>query len=1342
MSPPAGVVNEQPLGSVLAGRRPRVRRSLNVPLLVVTAVALAVLGPGAYVWHRHQMPRVATAMLERADRLEKEQDWRSAAAYLYRYLQLCPEDGRVRARLAEVFDRSVQDDRQWLRAVRLYYEAIAAAPPENEAALRARLGEVFLELGRKRLAAGSYGFAEEQARKLLESNPADPRARRILALALYGEHQSGEMAAKGLAPRTVGEAVDRAVERNPGDLELAKTVATIYREEPALLSDKKATLSRAEREQEANRILDEAVKCAVKLDSENPEAYLVRCEYRTKYELPGADADLQAALKRGPDNAKVLMAAGDYAYREARRLRGDRNSAERVRQLLAAARGHFGRLVDLQPTSEIGYLGLGYVELADGKPERAEVVLRQGIQKTGKDSLNLRAQLDLKTQLAESLLQQGQLEAAETAINALEQAIADRAPWLPPRERVSRQQTAARLRGKWLVQKGRLLAAVPILRQAGLEMLSTGSQRALEKELAQLGLGQVRQGEAEELFSASRLLALHQKEPIELEPIRRLADLALKERDSTELQKWEGKLRDIGGPSGPDAQYIEARRFLAESKAVDDAAFAQAARLQASLQREHPAWPPGAALRGMILEARNKLSEAAEAYQEANGLENRGVFWAYERLVTVLYRTEPQELLALHQKRPADLEVVLQLAHLALERRDIEELQKWENKLSDLEGSKGLYTSYVKARRLLAQSKAVDEPVFAEAERLQASIQRDRSTWTLGVTLRGIVLEARNKLSEAAEAYQEAIRLGERHIWAYERLVAVLYRLRRFAEVDRYLARLGDEVSSSPGLSSLEMSIALQRNQPDRAMETARRAVAQRPKDPMAKVLLGQVHLARKETDAAGKAFREAVGLAPADPRAYDALFAFHVRLKQPERAREVLGEFSKNVKLSDGERAFRLAQGYELLGDRRAAETQYREAIRLAPESRGVCVRAAAFLAQRGGKENLRKAVQILERLVADPGQATPNDRIQLAQLLELDGKLGAAREQYLSVLGRPNPNPSYIIGYVDLLLRNNLAAEAAEWLTRLEQAAPDDLRTVSLRARWLKASGHAKEIEKLVDAFVARAQKVIAGDKQREAQLAAGLGNLYSQLEEHAAAERWYRRLKELAPESYQPLAVSLARQGRTREGVELCLAAAAAEGARLPAAKALVGVLVSGSPAKEECYRLAEPVFAQVLEKRRDNPDLLVDIAVVRFLQQQMDDAERLLRQALGADGKHTLAMNNLATLLAEKPGGRPEASQLIERAIDAAGPQPGLLDTKGWILLLDGKPEEAARLLEEASSAQNSDPRFRFHLALAYQRQGQLEKARGAFQMLRRAELDRQILTTQERKMLAELDARLR
>jgi cytochrome c-type biogenesis protein CcmH/NrfG len=96
--------------------------------------------------------------------------------------------------------------------------------------------------------------------------------------------------------------------------------------------------------------------------------------------------------------------------------------------------------------------------------------------------------------------------------------------------------------------------------------------------------------------------------------------------------------------------------------------------------------------------------------------------------------------------------------------------------------------------------------------------------------------------------------------------------------------------------------------------------------------------------------------------------------------------------------------------------------------------------------------------------------------------------------------------------------------------------------------------------------------------------------------------------------------------------------------------------------------------------------------------------------------------------------------IEQAIQIAGPQPGLLDTKAMILVYDGKPKEGVELLEGAVK-ESQDPRYRFHLAVACFRMGDAARARKAFKDSKDALLTQQVLTRMDRKLFLELERKL-
>jgi tetratricopeptide (TPR) repeat protein len=319
-------------------------------------------------------------------------------------------------------------------------------------------------------------------------------------------------------------------------------------------------------------------------------------------------------------------------------------------------------------------------------------------------------------------------------------------------------------------------------------------------------------------------------------------------------------------------------------------------------------------------------------------------------------------------------------------------------------------------------------------------------------------------------------------------------------------------------------------------------------------------------------------------------------------------------------------------------------------------------------------------------------------------------------------------------------LPGEAEPWLKKLEAAAPESLDTMRLRARWLYQQNRSKEIEPLIEKLAESLLQKNLKNPKDEADLCVHIGDVYAAVKMYSAAERWYRRAQSKNADKYEPLAISLAHQGKMGDAIRLCLTAADRDPSPLPVLN-LALLLSSGNPTKED-FSLAEPLLIKVKDTSGKNPDILNAIANIRILQQRLEDAAGLYQEVLRLRPKDVLTMNNLATVLAEQPNSAREGMRYVEKAIALAGPQPGLLDTKGMILVFEGKAEEAVPLLEMAAAAPNADPRYYFHLAVAYFRTGDVEKARNSLKRAYDGDLTSQILTPGDKKLLAELEQSLK
>ncbi|MBW7908133.1 MAG: hypothetical protein H3C50_04330 [Kiritimatiellae bacterium] len=111
-------------------------------------------------------------------------------------------------------------------------------------------------------------------------------------------------------------------------------------------------------------------------------------------------------------------------------------------------------------------------------------------------------------------------------------------------------------------------------------------------------------------------------------------------------------------------------------------------------------------------------------------------------------------------------------------------------------------------------------------------------------------------------------------------------------------------------------------------------------------------------------------------------------------------------------------------------------------------------------------------------------------------------------------------------------------------------------------------------------------------------------------------------------------------------------------------------------------AEKWVALALERDPQNADLLTGLATRAQLSGRSNAAELLFRRALMINDRHARAANNLAILLADQNRALDEAAALSRRAVALEPGNPNMLDTRGYVLMKQGKWAEASRILEKA------------------------------------------------------------
>lgn len=677
------------------------------------------------------------------------------------------------------------------------------------------------------------------------------------------------------------------------------------------------------------------------------------------------------------------------------------------------------------------------------------------------------------------------------------------------------------------------------------------------------------------------------------------------------------------------------------------------------------------------------------------------------------------ELAKLQKAQPKNRRVMQQLADMAFERGKLTAVEQWEDKLKDLEGPAGLYWRYNQARRLLVQANNTKDPGFLEAVRLANEIRAERPNWPPAALLTAMILQRGNRFSEAIDAYEQAIRLGERRLSIYEALISLLHQVGRVTEAEDYLKQLGKKyVPVQQGLSELEILTAANQGRMEDAVAAARLGVESRPKDAMARLWLGWVLAAAGQPAEAEAALRQAIELAPKDLRSYSGLITHYLRANRLDDTRRLLDDVAANNDLPAVPKELMLAQVYQQMGDLEAADAHYRLALQLEPTNVEVLTRRALSLpfAKRDEAEQLlRTAMEV------DPKAASP--RRALAALLAANGSEEDWAESQSLLAVQDN---SSVAGVSDRRLRAGLL---------VQKGGHENLQEARRILEDLIADPETVDSDRLLLARLHEAQAALLQSEARGLAVDNKPDDAKSRRTEAAAqyvaARRQYTELtmrNDAKPQHIRALAEFLLRQkdyaqaeqviaelsksdDLTVAGLHARLLQATDRGDQIPAmlepiaAKLLAALQDKGKDAPEAAmqaegqlaltvgriyvsaqqYAAAEPWLRRVVEKK---PSAYGPLAVCLAAQHRVEEAVQLCLQAMTADSSSQPVLT-LASLMLLGTASQDDFQTVEPVLVDAVNAHPDdakLLSAVADVRAVQGKLDDAIRLYEQALTLQ--------------------------------------------------------
>ena len=1111
-------MSESPAPARLASRRTRPekgrqrRPQLNLPWLIGSLLLLLLLVPTVYLWHARQVRRVAAALSTEADRWDAAGDHAQAARYLYRLLQMQPQDPQrtdTLVRLAQTYDRSVTHLAGKSAVIQWYYRAVGAAPQRLE--LQLRLAELFLE-------TNQFVLAAEQAESILADQPGQPQALRLRALAHFGQFRQG----RPLAVAQVMQELQEVQQTEPGDVAIAQTLASLYRETPP------AT--------EANSFAQQAdaVMAALVDDASGDfRVYLARYRYRVRYgEEAEADADLQRALELAPAEPQVLLAAAQRAQ---------------MRRDYDRAAGLYRQLAKADPSDAAAYLGWG-----DCLYRQADLAGAVQAWQTGRESVRS-ARLPLGLRLAGALIELDRLAEAAQQLQDVSAALGR----LTARQDLSQRDAliASRdlLAAKLALAQQRPQQAIDLLqrvattakRQAGEQAdESTAYQAWLLLGQTQLQLQQwedavnsfqralqiVPHSAVARLGAARAWLALGredqaleiceqavQRAAVPTDLWRILAQLQLDRqlRLPPADRQWETVQQTLEKaqfaiPDAWEIQLAQAQMLLARD---GSAAVGAAMEILLAAEQTHrnvlPLWlnlvfvyenlgrqadadralqrvqalaedPLQAqAWRAVLLGLRGQYEEAAQLLEAGDSAADSPSAWLQRARLLLAYqkgiaRDVHDALLSLLEAQPENTQWLAQLAELALSQRRGAEADRWISRLQEVEGSPGVLWKFFQARRLALRMRSADGPDMERIDRLMSEIRHARPDWPGLAWLQGLVAELRGRPDEAIDAFSTAIRAGFRQEELWQRLVRLLHRQGRFAEAEQWLVQLKQPSSFGPAVQEMSWGGALQTQRLAWAIERAQEEATLHPQDASAQAWLARLLLLDDRPAEAKVALQRARDLNPQDAATLIGLLASYLRVGETSAARTVMERLAEHPDLAPPDRQLLLAQAYESLGERELAQQHYEAATSLAPDRVDLQVQYAKFLqplAPEQAEEVLRAALR------QDPEQVEARRLLATWLLWRVDPQ---AREESYNLLRREPSGEEQRASdqrlQAVLLLRRGSSDDLREARQALEELVRDPAH-VTLEDHWLLAGlyereGQMAEAEQQLRLLVDRAQ------------------------------------------------------------------------------------------------------------------------------------------------------------------------------------------------------------------------------------------------------------------------------
>ena len=450
------------------------------------------------------------------------------------------------------------------------------------------------------------------------------------------------------------------------------------------------------------------------------------------------------------------------------------------------------------------------------------------------------------------------------------------------------------------------------------------------------------------------------------------------------------------------------------------------------------------------------------------------------------------------------------------------------------------------------------------------------------------------------------------------------------------------------------------------------------------RLILSAYYLRMKNFDKAVAVLQEGITKSKADAPLYNNIAS--VMFMQKKNA-EGLGYLQKAKEIDPAflNSYFNTAIYYASTGDQEKALAEYQNVLKKDPQNLKALMTLAAYYESKGSDS-------------------------------EALGYYGKALE---------TKNPSAYVAVANYYMKKKQSDKALDMIDNAIKIVPKNTDLMELKGRIYLADQKTKDAISIFE-------QVEAINPERGIMLKIQTYLAGKEFERAGDEARHMIKVKPKSARGYMILAEIYEAQGDRNRAIDELK-----NGVRADVSNTAALVQLGYTYARKKDVGQAMAVFNEVLRKDpKASAPALFGLGSIYEEQGNKIEALKKYQEALVRAPSYVPVLNNLAALYGEGIGGKPaQGLLLVEKAVKVEPNNPNILDTYGYLLLKNGRADEARKILERVSSILPNNPSVNYHLALAYRQSG--DRAQALSRVNKALESGKFPEEQQARTLLAEL-----